>query len=456
MHMQENTLRKDLTTGSVMLLLLRFIGPLFLSNVLQTVYNIVDMAVVGHYVGSAGLSAVSVCGDAVNVLTFLAMGFSTAGQVLTSQYVGAGRHDKLNKLIGNLFSSLLLVSVTFTVLTLILRDDILHFANIPSEAKQYGQQYLTVCAFGLVFTYGYNAVSAILRGMGDSRHPFIFVTVSSVINIVLDLLLVAVFRMEVAGAALATVIAQGVSLVASLTFLYRRREQFGFDFKRESFVFEREALLPVIKLGIPMALQSGCIQGSKFVVSRWVNGYGVAISAITGIGNKFNSIGLTFSSAVSTSSAAIIGQCIGAKKTERVSKTMMSAWVLAVATSCVLTALILVFSRFAFGIFTDDSAVLDLVAVYKPVVAVMLLSSAFRAPMTGLINGSGNSKMNFVLAIVDGLVGHLGLSALFGLALGFGINGLWYGNASAGFTPFFVGLVYYFTGKWKRKSWAEK
>lgn len=455
--MQKNTLARDLTSGNIVVQLLCFIAPLFLSNVLQTVYNVVDMAIVGHYVGNAGLSAVSVCGEAINILTFIAMGFSNAGQVLISQYTGGNRPDKVQKLIGNLFSVLALAAVILTVFSLLFHNAILDFVNIPNEARADAEVYLLTCAAGLLFTYGYNVVSAILRGMGDSKHPFVFIALASVLNVGLDILLVAGFGMGVFGAALATVVSQGISFISSIVFLRRNRDNFGFDFKPSSFAIRREAVIPLMKLGIPMAMQSGLIQASKLLVTRWINDYGVNISALTGIGNKFNSIGVTFSSAVSTSAAAMIGQCIGAKKYSRVVKTVCISGLLSVSIATVLNAAVLLFPNAVFSIFTTDAEVLAMTDVYVPVIVVMLYSSSFRAPMNGLINGSGNSKMNFLVAVTDSLVGHIGLAALFGFALGYGINGLWYGNASAGFTPFFIGLIYCISGKWKvDKSWAEK
>ncbi len=450
--MKQTTLTHDLTSGNIAVQLLRFVGPLFISNVLQTVYNVVDMAVVGQYVGNAGLSAVSVCGDLAHVLTFLAMGFSNAGQVLISQYVGAQRPDKTKRVIGNLFTVLLLIAVVFTTLSLVFGNALLRFVNVPAEAEAEGRAYFYICAGGLVFTYGYNAVSAILRGMGDSRHPFIFIAIASVMNIVLDFVFVAGLGMGSGGAALATVLSQAMSFVVSMVFLIRNREAFGFDFALASFRISRDVALPLLKLGLPMAMQYGCIQLSKLVVTSWINVYGVDVSAITGIGTKINAIGLTFASAVNTSSAAMIGQCIGAKKYERVLRCMLVAGCISVGTATLLVLIIVLFPGTVFGLFTAEAAIFDMIGVYLPVVVIMLYASALRAPMNGLINGSGKSGMNMLIAILDGIVGHMGFSAILGFALGLGLPGLWYGNASAGLIPFFLGIVFYQSGRWKKKA----
>lgn len=449
--MRNVALARDLTSGNIAVQLLRFIGPLFISNVLQTVYNVVDMAVVGHYVGNVGLSAVSVCGDLVNILTFIAMGFANAGQVLISQYVGAKRPDKVQRLVGNLFTVLLAVAAVFTVFALIFRESILGFANVPAEALSEAQAYFVICSSGLVFTYGYNVVSAILRGMGDSRHPFVFIAIASLLNIALDLWFVAGLGMGSAGAAYATLISQALSFVVSIIFLVKNKEAVGFDFKPRSFALCREAFVPLVKLGIPIALQYGLIQCGKVFVTRWINAYGVNVSAITGVGSKLNSIGLTFAGAVGTSAAAMIGQCIGARKYERVLKTICVSAVLSISIATILAGVLALFPEAVFGIFTSDAEVLAMSRTFMPVAVVMIYSSAFRAPMNGLINGSGHSRLNFLLAILDGVVGHIGLAALFGFGLGCGLPGLWYGNAAAGFIPFFVGVAFYLSGRWKQK-----
>lgn len=447
--MPAKTLSRDLTEGNIASQLLCFVGPLFVSNVLQTVYNVVDMAVVGHYVGNVGLSAVSVCGDLMNILTFTAMGFANAGQVLISQYVGARQPDKIKQLIGNLFTLLLAAAIGFTVIAICFGDAILGFANVPHVALPEAKAYFVICSAGLVFTYGYNAVGAILRGMGDSKHPFIFIAFASVLNIVLDFCFVAGLGLGSAGAALATVISQAVSFTVSIVFLFKNREAFGFDFKLRSFVLCREAVISLVNLGVPIALQYGLIQCGKIMVTRWINGYGVNVSAITGVGSKLNSIGLTFASAVGTSAAAMIGQCIGAGKHERVLKTICVSGTLSVGIGTALAGIVAAFPETVFGIFTSDTDVLAMSQSFMPVAVVLIYSSAFRAPMNGLINGSGHSQLNLLLAILDGVVGHIGLAALFGFVLDYGLPGLWYGNAAAGFIPFFVGIVFYLSGKWK-------
>ena len=204
--MSEKSMRKDLTEGSVPKLLLTFAAPLFVSNALQAVYNIVDMIVVGQVIGGSGMSAVSTGGNILHLLTFVAMGFSSAGQVIIAREVGMRNNDAVKKTIGTLFTLLFAIALVISVGCYVFRDPLLQVVNTPAEAYQYTMDYTVICILGLIFIYGYNVVSAIMRGMGDSKRPFMFVAIAAVINIVLDIVFVAFLNMEVAGAAWATVI----------------------------------------------------------------------------------------------------------------------------------------------------------------------------------------------------------------------------------------------------------
>ena len=186
--MRESKLSKDFTKGSVPLQLLWFMLPFMASNALQVLYSTVDMIIVGHYVGTPGLSAVSQSSLILNFATMICLGFSSAGQVLVSQALGAGKKKEVNAIIGTLFTLILSMGVVFSVIALLFRFPIMEVMNIPDESYDMAVSYLIICGSGLIFTAGYNMVSAVLRGMGDSKRPFLFIGIASVINLILDML----------------------------------------------------------------------------------------------------------------------------------------------------------------------------------------------------------------------------------------------------------------------------
>ena len=448
---QSDTMVTDLTQGSVMKLLLAFAMPLFVANALQAVYNLVDMVVVGQVVGGAGMSAVSIGGDVLHLLTFLAMGFSSAGQVIIAQYVGAKKMDKVRALIGTMFTFLLGISVLISVVCAAFRNPILHWLNTPQESYAYTMDYMMTCVVGLPFIYGYNIVSAILRGMGDSRRPFAFIAVAAVINIVLDLVFVAAFGMKAFGAALATVIGQGVSFVVSLIYLYRHKESFGFDFRPESFRIDPHVLGPLMALGIPMAIQSAAVNLSKIVLMAWINKAGVVYSALSGIYNKVGMMIGIVSNSFTTAGSSMVGQNLGAKRYDRIPRILGAVLGIGIGISVIASAVVLVFPKAVCELFTSDEAVL---AEYSLVILPMVLNffgAATRAGAFAIINGSGNSRLNLLVALIDGMVARVGLAALLGFVFGLGCQGFWYGDALAGFMPIAIGGTYYLSGRWRRE-----
>ena len=323
--------------------------------------------------------------------------------------------------------------------------------NTPSEAFEEALGYSTVCIFGMVFIYGYNAVSAVLRGMGDAKRPLLFIGISSVVNIILDLWFVVYLGMGATGAAYATITSQGVSLALSVVYIYFKRKNYDLNFKRSDFVPKKVHISRLTALGVPMAIKFAAIQTSRLFVNAFLNSFGLIVSAFAGVANKINSISNLISNALNTAGSTIVAQNIGAKKHERVPKILYTVGALTCSIALILTLTTLIFPDFVFGLFTSKRAVIEVGYTYLPVAVLIFFGSALRAIANALINGSGNTAMNFVTAILDGLVLRIGLSLIFGLWLDMGALGFWLGDALAGFTPFVIGVFYYFSGKWKRE-----
>ena len=444
---------RDFTTGNITQQLIVFAWPLFLSNLLQVVYNMVDMIVVGKVLGKAGLSAVAVGGDVSHFLTFVSMGFASAGQVIIARYIGAKQRDKIGTFVGTMSSFLLVCAMALSCAGLLCQDILLDLMNTPQEAYSGALSYSTVSMTGLVFIYGYNIVSAILRGMGDSKHPFIFISIAAVLNLLLDLLFVVGFHWGAGGAALATVISQAVSFISCVIFLSKNREQFHLNVQRRDFLhWNREMLGELIRLGTPMAIKSASIQISKLFVNSWINSYGVAVSAFAGIAHKVANISNLISNAMNTAGSTMVGQNIAAGEFERVKKILFAIARITLSIAVIMTIVLWMFPEQIFGLFTEpgDVEVLSIAVGYVPIAALLFFGSALRAVMNALINGSGNHRINFLTAILDGIVLRIGLAILFGLVFDMKHYGFWLGDALAGFTPFWIGLTFYFTGLWKK------
>ena len=243
-----------------------------------------------------------------------------------------------------------------------------------------------------------------------------------------------------------------MSFLFALSFLYRNRKAFGFGFRRKDFIIDKEVLKPLLKLGIPMIIQSAAISFSMLFVNSWINTYGVVATAMTGVGNKLSSLVNVINFALGTAGSSMIGQCIGAAKYDRVPQILKVSFIINGVIALSAGLLVIFFPRLVFGIFTTDEKVLAMAMTYIPVLLLLFAGAALRPPMSSLINGSGNFKLNLAVALLDGVFMRIGLSLLLGLVVGMGVYGFWYGHAWAGFTPFVIGGTYYLSGKWRTRK----
>lgn len=444
-------LSKDFTQGGIPKLLLWFMLPFMASNALQVLYSTIDMIIVGEYVGTPGLSAVSQSSQILNFATMVCLGFSNAGQVLVSQALGAGKRKEMNQIIGTLFSLLMIFALVLTAIILCARVWILDAMNIPEESYDFAMDYLIICGAGLVFTAGYNMVAAVLRGMGDSKRPFLFIGIASAVNLLLDLLFTGLLGWKVAGAAWATIIGQAVSFLFSLYYLYRHRGSFGFDFKKASFKINRHYTKMITSLGTPMAIQSGCINLSMLFVNSLINDVGVVASATFGVGIRIDDIINKISQGIQYAAMPMISQNIAAKQPKRAVRVVRWAWIYSGIMTVVCVIAYMIFGKYLFMAFSDDPLVHDMSGTFIMAILWMFPALAVMRGSGAFIQGIGNAKLSMVLALLDGVVLRIGLSWLFGIVLEWGFFGfvLGYGLAPYGFA--IPSMIYFLSGIWKKR-----
>lgn len=450
--MKTKTLSKDFTQGSIPRRLLWFALPFMASNAMQVLYSTIDMIIVGEYVGTPGLSAVSQASQIVNFATMVCLGFSNGGQVLVSQAIGAKKRKEMNDVIGTLFVFVLTLSLLLTGGMLLFRTPILTAMKIPVESFEMTMQYLVICASGLIFTAGYNMVSAVLRGMGDAKRPFLFIGIASVVNLILDLLFTGLWGWGVAGAAYATIIGQAVSFLFSLYYLYKKKEAFGFDFKKESFIPNRHYAGMIAGLGTPMAIQSGFINLSMLFVNAMINEVSVVASATFGVGVRIDDIINKISQGIQYAAMPMISQNIGAGQQKRAKQVVYWAWIFSVALTAFFMVLYVVFGKQLFMVFSDDPLVHDMSGTFIAAILWMFPAFAIMRGSGAFLQGIGHVRLTMVLAILDGVVLRIGLSYLFGIALGHGFYGfvLGYGLAPYGYA--IPSLIYFLSGVWKKRQ----
>ena len=437
---------KRFTEGNLTSHLVKFAIPVLLSHFMMILLNTVDMIVVGQKLGEIGTSAVSIGGSVAMFLNAFIGGFSSAAQVIIAIMIGGGKQKQISKFISTVCGFIFVIAIASMIIMLPCTNLMLDLLNTPSEAYKGAYEYALICIFGIIPIYFYHIISAIFRGLGDSKHPLIFISVACGLNIVLDIIFILGLNMGVGGAAIATVIAQFVSVVLSFIVLARKREAFDLTIKFKDFLnWDKRALLRFVKLAIPMAINNSAIQIAGMVINSMTNDFGVTVSAFTGIrANIATTVDLILGS-IATAGAMIIGQNIAARRLKRVNGTLIRVGIISLSVSVVLIILFLAFPVSIFGIFTKEPSVLELVYPYLPILIFSLVNAGIRPVTRALIDGSGNRRINLIVALLDAIVARIGLAIIFGVLLKWGYMGYWFGVTLAELVPIIIGVIFYFT-----------
>ena len=358
----------------------------------------------------------------------------------------------MKKTVGTLLSFTILCSIVLTGCGIVFCRPILELLNCPEVALSQASQYMIITAVGYPFIFGYNAVCGVLRGMGESKKPLLFILVAAAVNIVLDLLLVAVFHMGAAGTALATVASQLGSFLAAFAYLWIQREHFDFELKLRYFQIDWPILKVLIKLGIPQVFRSLMVRTGMLWVNASANAYGVVVSTTNGVGNKLQKFLEVFISGVDTAAASMIGQNLGARKTERAGKTTLVTAGCCVVLAGVSSLLCVMIPHVIFGIFTQDAAVIELGTTFLRIFTIHFFASAITGSFQAMVTGCGFVELGFLLGLLDGVICKIGLSLLFMNVFHMGYEGLWYGVACSRIVNGLICIAYYLSGKWKTRK----
>ena len=440
---------KNLSEGNVVKQLILFSLPVLISNIIQSLYSTVDMLIVGQFAGEVAMSGVNIGGQVSFLITNMVFGLSVGATVLIGQYMGSNDRKAMHETIATLFVSLLVSAVVITVLMLGLQTPILKLIQTPEESFAEAKSYFFISMLGTVFIFGYNALSAVMRGLGDSRNPLIFVAVACVVNIVLDLLFVAVFKMGAAGAAWATIISQAISMI--LCIIYLRKNNFIFDFSLDSFKgASKKQLKMILKIGIPTSVQNVAVSTSFLFLTALVNSLGVMASAAVGAVGKLNGFAILPGVAMSTSVSAMGAQNIGAKKYDRAAKTMFTGMAIATIISIVIFAIVGIFPESCLRLFGKDPEFIkcgvDYIKTFKYDYLIAPLCFCFN----GLFIGSGHTGFSLANGIMSSLLFRIPASYLFGMMMNMGLTGVGLGGPVASLASLFFGIGFFISGRWKK------
>lgn len=438
---------QDLTKGSVLKKLIVFSLPFLLSNIIQSVYSVADMLIVGNMSGTAAMSGVNIGSQVTFILTNLVFGLCTGGTVLVAQAMGAGRREDMKAAISTLITGLLLVAAVITAVMCVFKDDVLRLIQTPEGSFSEASNYLFVTSLGIVFIFGYNALSAILRGMGDSKSPFWFVLIACVSNVLLDLLFVGPMKMGAMGAAIATVISQALSMI--LCIIHLVRHDFIFDFKPRSFRIDKRLVRQILRIGTPAAVQNTVGSLSFLFITVLVNQIGMEASAAVGVVSKFNGFAIMPCVAMGAAISTISAQNIGAGLWDRALKSCKLGILIAACCSTLVFAVAQCFPREIISLFDRNELTILNGVAYMRTFSFDYLLVPFVFCINSLYVGAGHTTWSLITGMVSSLVGRVPASYLFGVAWGMGISGVGLGAPVATLIALIMNIGYYITGKWR-------
>ena len=397
----------DFTQGSILKKLCRFMLPVLGALILQAAYGAVDLLVVGRFGSTSGLSAVSTGSQVLNLVTFVVTQLAMGVTVLIARYIGEKREKEIGAVLGGAAVVFAILAGCLFVLLVLFARPISVLMQAPQEALALTASYVRICGCGILFIVAYNVLSAVFRGLGDSRSPLLFVLVACLVNVAGDLVLVAGLHLDAAGAALATVLAQAVSVVCALAILRRKKLPFTF---RKSDVRLNEQCRRFLTIGLPLALQEFLTQLSFLALCAFVNRLGLAASSGYGVASKIVSFVMLVPSALMQSMASFVAQNIGADNVKRAKKSMLTGIAGGVAFGIVMFALVLLKGDILAGLFSTDAEVVRRGFEYLRGFAPETIVTAVLFSMVGYFNGSNQTLWVMIQGLIQTLLVRLPLA----------------------------------------------
>lgn len=399
----------DFTQGSILKKLVWFMVPILGALILQAAYGAVDLLVVGRFGSTSGLSAVSTGSQVLNLVTFVVTSLAMGITVLIARYLGEKRPDSIPKVLGGASVIFAAISVVLCVLLVCLARPISVLMQAPEEALDLTESYVRICGGGIFFIVAYNVLSAIFRGLGDSRSPLLFVLVACVVNIVGDLVLVAGLRMDAAGAALATVFAQAVSVVCAVVILMKKK--LPFSLSRKDFRLNPQCW-KFLQIGLPLALQECLTQVSFLALCAFVNRLGLEASSGYGVASKIVNFAMLIPSALMQSMASFVSQNVGAGNPKRAKQSMLTGIGVGLAFGCLVFALVMLKGDVLAGFFSTDAGVIAKGFDYLKGFAPETILTAVLFSMIGYFNGNQRTVWVMLQGLVQTLLVRLPMAYL--------------------------------------------
>lgn len=401
--------KNNFTEGNILKKLSLFMLPVLGALILQAAYGAVDLLVIGRFGSTAGLSAVSTGSQLMNLATFMVTQLAMGATVLIARYLGEKKPERIGAVLGGATVVFAILATVLFVLLVFFAHPIAVLMQAPSEALGLTTRYVRICGMGIFFIVAYNMLAAIFRGLGDSKSPLLFVLVACLINIAGDLLFVAGFKMDAAGAAIATIMAQAVSVVLAIVILLKK--DLPFTLKKSDFRLNPQCR-KFLQVGLPLALQEVLTQASFLALCAFVNRLGLTASSGYGVASKIVSFAMLIPSALMQSMASFVAQNVGASKPKRAKQAMFTGMGIGLVFGCAVFALVMLKGDVLAGIFSTDAEVVQKGFEYLKGFAPETILTAILFSMLGYFNGNNKTVFVMIQGLVQTLLVRLPMSYL--------------------------------------------
>lgn len=438
---------KNLTEGNSGNLIFKFAIPMLIGNVFQQMYSIVDSIIVGRYLGKQALAAVGASFPLIFMLISFMVGVAMGTTIIISQYFGAKDMKMVKRSIDTMYIFLFFAAIIVTILGITLSGPIFRLINLPEDVIPQAMIFFNVYLVGTVFFFGFHGISSVLRGLGDSKTPLYFLVISTVMNVILVWLFVAVFKWGVAGSAWATVISQAGAFFTGVIYLNRTHEIVKLNSLK--LVFDRAIFRKSLMIGLPTGLQQTFVSMGMLAITRIVNGFGTdAIAAYSAAGRLDSLAGLpamNFGAALST----FVGQNLGANKPERVKQGLKATFMMSGALALFTSLFVIIFRQQLMGLFTNDAAVIALGAEYLVIVSSFYIFFSTMFVIGGVMRGAGDTIVPMFITLFA--LWAIRIPAAWIMSEYFGVDGIWWSIPVAWFIGMTLSYLYYLKGNWKKK-----
>jgi len=439
---------KDLTTGKEGKRILNFALPMLFGNIFQQLYNVVDAIIVGKVLGDQALAAVGANFPFIFALISFVVGIAIGATVIIAQYFGAKQMQNVKRTIDTLYIFMFFASIVLTIVGIWASKYIFKIIDLPADVTPQAIEYFNIYALGFIFFFGFQGTSAILRGLGDSKTPVYFLVISTIMNILLDLLFIIVFEWGIKGIAAATVISQAGAFFTIIWYLNKFHTFMNFSPLKMR--FDKKIFMKSIRIGLPTGFQQTAVALGFLALYKIVNVFGVPTIAAYSIAMRIDSFAvmpaMNFSAAIST----FVGQNIGANKFERIGSGLKSALIMITAISITVTITALIFAGPLIALFTDSLEVIEIGKQYIYIVTPFYIVFSIMFILNGVLRGAGDTFIPMIITILALWV--IRLPASWWLSEDIGSNGIWWGIPIAWVFGVIASYFYYLSGRWKKKA----